>query len=162
MTRKRTHARRGGYSLIELTLVLSLLAIFSATANKLFMLSFSVKGDALRAGQEIAQTDGVVRLLRSDAWSASAIQVGDRGRVMLEMPDGSIVRWELHAETFDEKTTSWLTRTEVNEGLETPGDPLFAPPGIGFEADGTDLYLTTGSDSVRLPTALSLFGEVVR
>jgi prepilin-type N-terminal cleavage/methylation domain-containing protein len=156
MMRTRQHTQPG-YALVELMLVLTLLAIFLGIANELLMSCIHVRDDALRASRMVVQTDALIRLLRSDAWSASAIDAVGNNEIALQMSDGSTVRWRLHTDTVDEEITTWLTRTQVVNGQETAGDPLFAPEGIGFEGDGDNLYLVTESDRIRLPRAASLF-----
>lgn len=159
MTSSTTKPRTAGYSLIEIVFVLTLLAIFAAIANKLFVLSFFVKNDALYAGQSIAQNDAVIRLLRTDVWSASAIGSDSPDQAMIQMSDGSVIRWKLHVTTIDDETESHLMRTEIRDGVEIPSDPLWAPPGIGFEADGIGLRLTTETDTIRLTPIKYLLGE---
>lgn len=159
MTSARMKSRTAGFSLIEVVLVLTLLTIFAGVATKLFVGSFVIKKDALHAGQSIAQNDATIRRLRTDVWGASAIRSDGPDQATIEMHDGSGVRWELHVTTIDDETQAHLIRTEIRDGVETPGDPLWAPLGIGFEADGPGLLLTTETDTIRLTCVRYLLGE---
>lgn len=159
MKRIKPNTRIAGYSLIELVLVLSLLAVFAGVANKLFISSLLVKQEALKAGNNLVQTDSLIRLIRSDVWGASAIYSDSPDRVTIAWPDGSTVRWELSVTTFEDETESLIFRTELIEGKEMPGNPLFAPPDLAFRVDGSELYLTAGSGTVRLTSIYHLLGE---
>lgn len=159
MKRTGPNLRTAGYSLIEMVLVLTLLAVFAGVANKLFMSSLIVKRDARHAGDDLVRTDCLIRLIRSDMWGASAIHSESPDRVTIEWPDGSAVLWELSATAFEDKAETLIIRTELIEGEEMPGNPLFAPPDLAFRADGTELYLTAGSSTVRLTSMFNLLGE---
>lgn len=158
MTSTRMKSRTAGYSLMELMLVLTLLTIFAGIANKLFVGSFFIKSDALHASQSIAQNDATISRLRTDVWGASAIRSDAPDQATIQMHDGSGVQWKLHVTTIDDETQTHLIRTEIRDGVETPGDPLWAPPDIGFGADGPDLLLTTKTDTIRLTSVRYLIG----
>lgn len=160
MNSSRSNIRATGYTLIELMLVLILLAAFAVVANKLFISSFLIKQDALQATNDLVQTDSLIRLIRSDVWGASAIHSDSPHRVTIQSPDGTVVRWDLSVTTFEDETEALITRTELIDGEEVTGDPLFAPPDLAFRAEGTELYLTAGSNTVRLTSMLNLLTEV--
>lgn len=157
MNLTRIDTRTGGYSLMELMLVLTLLAIFAGMANRLFMQCVVINRDVVKASNSLIQADSLIRLIRSDVWGARSVSSNNPGQVTLGMADGTVVRWERRVTHYgDDEIESLIYRMETAYGVEVTGDPLFAPNDLVFRADGTDLYLTSGRDSIRLTCAFGL------
>jgi prepilin-type N-terminal cleavage/methylation domain-containing protein len=156
MNRTRSQSRAAGYSLIELALVLTLLAIFGGVANKLFMLCFVIKNDALKAGDRLVHTGSVIRLIRSDVWNATSISSDSPDRVTIDMADGSVVCWEVYVTQDHDDIESLIYRIETKYDVEVTGAPLFAPADLVFQADGNDLYLSTDCDTIRMTSMYGL------
>lgn len=150
--------RRTGYSLIEMVVVIMLLGVFMVMASRLFMQCFSINNEAIRAGDAIVQTERIVHLLRADVWGASSLQCDDRDEVMIEMSDGSTVRWALGVTTDDDQTQTELTRTVNQDGHVETGNPMPLDAPLAFHTDGHDLYLTSQTDTLRLIRVPDLVG----
>lgn len=159
MMRSRHRIRCAGYTLIELMLVLILLTGFAATAGKLLVRTAIIQRDALYASNGIAQIDGLLRLMRSDVWAASAIHSDNPYRVTIHKPDGSAVRWEIRVRTLDDETESHVSRAELIDGNEIPISTLITRADLAFKAERSDLYLISGSDAVRMTSMHTLFSE---
>lgn len=153
------HPRSRGFSLIELMLVIGLLAACAVVSNELFMSCLVIQRDAKQASLGLIHADGAVRMIRADVWGAESIHCDNPHRVTLRMPDGTEVRWELQLKQSEDEIQSLIYRSETSHGEQTPGDPMFAPADLTFRVEDSDLYLTAGSDSVRLTRIYSLLGE---
>jgi len=150
--------RRRGYTLIGTLLALLLLTFTLSIANRLFMGCVKVRQEAETVTRDMTHRESLVRLIRSDVWSASGIRSDDPSRVTLDMPDGTQVRWHVQAEWHLDADTAQtrIYRTDVALGIDVTGDPLFAPPGLSFRVVDGGLLLVVDEQSVRLSSMYHL------
>ncbi len=150
MKHRPHHPRHRGYSLIEIVLVTMLFAACAVVANEVFISCVVIQRDAAQAGHELVRAEGVVRMIRTDVWGAESIRTDNPRNVVLQMPDGSEVRWELQITRMEDGDQSHIYRSVTEYGVEIPGDPMFAPADLTFRSEAPHLYLSAGDDSVRL------------
>jgi prepilin-type N-terminal cleavage/methylation domain-containing protein len=89
---------RGGYTLIELMVVLSLLGTFAVTASSVFVQSVVLSRDAQRGQKAVGQIQFALRQLRADVWGATAIVVPIAGSFLLRQGDGAVITWTTYAQ----------------------------------------------------------------
>ncbi len=153
MSQMKYPYRSRGTSLMELALVLVLLAMALGIANKLFMSCTVIQRDAIKSEQDIVWSDSVVRLIRLDVWGSAKVTSDKPDQVVLDMPDGSTVCWELRQSADEQEPATLIYRISIQHGKEIADDPLYAPDDLVFETKDNDLYLICGEQSVRLYSA---------
>jgi prepilin-type N-terminal cleavage/methylation domain-containing protein len=159
MTKRTAHARCGGFSLIELAVVLILLSVFSLIAGKLFTGTFHVIDDSRQAMRDIGEFEYAIRMMRTDVWAAQSYELVSPDRVEIKTSDGVRVLWVKHLTVTDDTQVAELIRTEYRQGESSLSHPLTAPVGLGFAADTHGLRLTTDTDTIVLTGVYLLLEE---
>jgi len=132
--------RARGFGLVMMLVAISLLAVFAVVATRLIHTTLGLYDQAGRVDAEARWTDGAMRQLRADAWSAKDITTSTQGTRSLTIDAGGgagAVAWRVDPDGA-------LVRTAPGAG-GTGGPTADAQrwPEIGarlsFEWDGTAL-----------------------
>ncbi len=96
--RRRSSAiarRAGGFSLLEMMVVLMLVAVFATIISKVFIASILMGEKAAQSTDRLARWELLTQRLREDVWSAHAMNK-QQDTVEITQLDGRLVRWEFH------------------------------------------------------------------
>src|SRR5688500_8207016 len=91
MTAVTRPPRRGSW-LVELLIVIGLIAAFLIVSARLFTTTMRLSQQSVESEARVARLDSAVRMLRADAWGASAMYLDNGGVLMLEV-DGRSIAW---------------------------------------------------------------------
>jgi type II secretory pathway pseudopilin PulG len=116
MTR-RTPSNRRAFTLLELLGMLALLGVFMLISGQLFLMTTKLDRSSREQADQIARADNLLRLLRRDVWSATAMQTGESGLQLTTSP-GQTIEWN-----FDSQGT--LTRTAGSQSINWKAMPSF-------------------------------------
>lgn len=148
---RRTRSRPGGWLLIEMLVVLSLLGLFLLLASRLFIGIARIERDTRHNQMMVTRFDSMLWRLRRDVWHATAIDAPGNAALNLTLSTGERVMW-----AFDEAVT--------REGSDGSRNWTKLPPAMAFTVAPGRVILTAGSDAaddhrarftlVSLPMAL--------
>ncbi len=158
-----------GFALIELLLTIGLLAAFLVIAARLFTATMRLTHRSAVAAAEVSAYESLVRTMRADVWSASAIAL---------LPDGG-VRLSGVQSSGGGGTVNWQREVDASNSGESLGDRLMIrgadrdghadqkrwpnlPGEIVFEPTPTGLVIRSGDDQTELISQLLLIREGAR
>lgn len=153
---------RGGYSIVEMLMAISLVTVFLIISGHLVNLVFKVQRDAVRMEWSVSRMDFALRELRKDVWSASSLTRLDDDRMQIDFIDQNHAIWSFKAEpssSLPEK--GWLTREVViaKSGL-TSGENLrrfeVPRPVLFQETHGRGVTVRVDHHELTLPSQLMI------
>jgi prepilin-type N-terminal cleavage/methylation domain-containing protein len=143
--------RSRGFTIAEITCTLSLLAIFSLVAGRVFFGVTTMVRQTEAAESRISAYESATAQLRRDAWSASRIEVPDAAHARLTGPGGKTITWAIGP-------AGAMVRSD---GAGRPGTWSGAAPNLRFEAAPASLGLADlGADAAaaQFPSQVILGG----
>ena len=87
--------RRGGFTLIEITVAVVVLGVFFVLAAKLFRSTMGVIADRSRHEATMRQLDRAADALRADAWGAYELKFVDDHTLIIRPPGDNTLIWKL-------------------------------------------------------------------
>jgi len=89
---------RRGFTLPELLVSLSLLAVFGLVAGRVFSSSMKTVYHSNQSHATLSQFDNSLSQLRRDVWDAQKVQAADSSHLQLTDGDGGSILWSVGAE----------------------------------------------------------------
>jgi prepilin-type N-terminal cleavage/methylation domain-containing protein len=114
--------QRRAFSLIEMIVVVSLLAVFMLVATRLFNMCWKTINVAATGQNEANQNLAMLNLLRNDVWSAGQVRIVDAATLELATETGEPLKW-----TFGPEAAA-LRAADNLAAFATPGTILSVAP----------------------------------
>jgi len=132
--------------MIEILVALGLLTVFALLATRLFVASMRTIDQSSQRIDTLIRFDGMMRALRADVWSATAIDRVTENTLIVKTGDAGTVRWTIgpHGE---------LTRTANGQAARTFTLPV---SGANFAQLGAAVVVVVQEEPIVLPNLQEL------
>jgi prepilin-type N-terminal cleavage/methylation domain-containing protein len=132
--------RRGGFTLIELTMAIIVLSVFMTLSMKLFRSTMDVVTSRPRHDATARQLDRAVEAMRADAWGALDMRLADARTLIIRPTGDNTLIWKLDP---DDETRGHIERgVYLDERQIDRADWHLAGGDLRFDADGSIITLT--------------------
>jgi len=149
-------ARRGGYLLLEMIAVVTIISIFLALAGPLYRDLVASTRDGGRAVNELASFDRMIGQLRADVWNSGSMELDSDRRLILRQTARVTVTWQLKTED------GMVERTRRADEGKAERRSYEATYGMRFEAGPTpaSVHLTVNRAGWPAPRTLPLASQI--
>jgi prepilin-type N-terminal cleavage/methylation domain-containing protein len=90
----QTHRRFGGFTLLEMLVVLGLLTIVMGVAGSITRWAILNMAESQAAASAASRMDNAIEALRRDVWQVSAIATATSRALVLKDADGRTINWQ--------------------------------------------------------------------